>query len=149
MPTSPFWETKSLDEMSDGEWESLCDRCGLCCLHKLEDEDTGDVVFTRVACKLLNTSTCQCSNYDTRFSFVPDCLTVKPLDEQKLAWLPDSCAYKLLSMGEPLKPWHPLISGRSESVHEAGISMRGACVSEREISDVDYIEYIVEWKPAM
>jgi len=139
----PFWQIKKLHEMDDTEWESLCDGCGRCCMNKLEDEDTGDILFTRVSCKLLDTETCQCSNYANRFKHVPDCLTVKPLDAQKLSWLPASCAYRLLSEGKPLKNWHPLVSGTTESVLEAGISMAHLCLSETYIPIEDFISHVV------
>lgn len=140
-----FWEIKSLDQMSDAEWESLCDGCGRCCLHKLEDEDTGDVHFTRVACKLLDTATCRCSSYPDRFKYVPDCLTIKPLDEQKLSWLPESCAYRLLSEGKALENWHPLVSETSESVHSAGISMAHLCISETYVPMEEYFQHVIHW----
>lgn len=143
MSDRPFWESKTLDQMSDAEWESLCDGCGRCCMNKLEDEDTGEVVFTRVACKLLDTETCRCSDYDDRFTHVPDCLTVKPLDEQKISWLPSSCAYRLLSEGKALEKWHPLVSGRAESVQDAGISMAHLCLSETYVPLEDFFSHVV------
>ncbi len=143
MPEQPFWELKSLDQMSDLEWESLCDGCGRCCLHKLEDEDTGDVHFTRVSCKLLDTESCRCSDYLDRFRHVPDCLTIKPLDEQKLSWLPETCAYRLLSENKPLAKWHPLLSGSPDSVHEAGISMAHLCISETHVPLADFIHHVI------
>lgn len=144
MAEQPFWEVKSLDEMSDPEWELLCDGCGRCCLHKLEDEDTAEVHFTRVSCKLLDNDTCRCSNYEDRFTHVPDCLTIKPLDAQKLSWLPASCAYRLLSEGKPLEKWHPLISGTPESVHEAGISMANQSISETFVPLADFIHHLID-----
>ncbi|MFK8083704.1 MAG: YcgN family cysteine cluster protein [Granulosicoccus sp.] len=145
MPEQPFWEVKSLDDMSDAEWESLCDGCGRCCMNKLEDEDTGEVVFTRVACKLLDTRTCRCSDYADRFTHVPDCLTVKPLDKQKLSWLPETCAYRLLSEGRALENWHPLVSGSMETVQQAGISMGHLCVSETNVPAEEFFSHIVYW----
>ena len=145
MSEQPFWEVKLLDEMSDAEWESLCDGCGRCCLHKLEDEDTGDVHFTRVSCKLLDTETCRCSDYANRFEQVPDCLTIKPLDAQKLSWLPPSCAYRLVSQGMPLEKWHPLVSGSRDTVHEAGISMAHLCLSETYVPLADFIHQVIEF----
>lgn len=141
----PFWEAKSLDQMNDEEWESLCDGCGRCCLHKLEDEDTAEVHFTRVACKLLDTQSCRCSNYANRFEHVPDCLTIKPLDDQKLNWLPESCAYRRLSEGRALENWHPLVSKMSESVHMAGISVAHLCISENYVPLDDYFEHVIHW----
>lgn len=145
MSGQPFWETKSLDDMSDAEWESLCDGCGRCCMHKLEDEDTGEVHFTRVACRLLDTESCKCSDYGNRFEQVPDCLTVKPLNKQKLSWLPTTCAYRLISEGKALKNWHPLVSGQTESVHVAGISMAQSCLCETAVSLEELEEHVIYW----
>lgn len=140
-----FWETKSLDDMSDSEWEALCDGCGRCCLHKLEDEDTGSVHYTAIACRLLDTDSCRCKDYPRRFSHVPDCLSVRPLTAQKIAWLPISCAYVRLANGQPLANWHPLISGYAESVHEAGIGVRHCCKSETEVPVVEWEHHLIEW----
>ncbi|MBI4725224.1 MAG: YcgN family cysteine cluster protein, partial [Rhodomicrobium sp.] len=127
---APFWKTKSLEEMTGTEWESLCDGCGQCCLIKLEDDDTGDIAVTRLACKLLDLGSCRCSNYDNRQAHVPDCVKLTPSDARSLRWLPKTCAYRLVSEGRGLPWWHPLVSGTSESVHEAGVSIRGAAISE-------------------
>ncbi|MDB4223008.1 YcgN family cysteine cluster protein [Granulosicoccus sp.] len=140
-----FWETTSLNDMSDTQWESLCDGCGRCCLQKLEDEDTGEVHFTRVSCRLLNTDTCRCSNYPQRFNKVPDCLSLRPLTEEKVSWLPESCAYAKLSHGKPLEYWHPLISGSAESVKLAGISVSGQCISEEYVPVSEIYEHIIQW----
>lgn len=140
-----FWETKTLDEMSDAEWESLCDGCGRCCLHKLEDEDTRDIFYTDIACKLLDTDKCRCKHYSTRFERVPDCLSVRPLSEEKLHWLPNSCAYVKLAKGEPLSDWHPLISGSFTSVHAAGIGMGGRCFSETEVPVAEWEQHLIVW----
>jgi len=128
-----FWENYALDDLNDAEWEALCDGCGRCCLQKLEDEDTGEVHTTDIACVLLDTSNCRCQNYPNRQSQVPDCLTVRPLTADKLKWLPSSCAYRRLSEGRELADWHPLISGNAQSVHAAGIGMAGRCVSEQTV----------------
>jgi len=141
----PFWEAKTLEEMTGEEWESVCDGCGRCCLHKLEDDETGEVHFTRVSCKLLHVSTCRCSDYADRFSQVPDCLTIKPLTREKINWLPESCAYRKLSEGKPLENWHPLISGTSQSVHSSRISVSDRCISETEVADSDYSFHLVQW----
>lgn len=127
-----FWETKTLAEMDAGEWESLCDGCALCCLHKLEDEDTGDLYFTDVACRLLDTERCRCTNYGNRADEVAECLVLSPDRPEAFAWLPGSCAYRRLAEGKALPEWHPLISGDPDLVHKLGISARGKVVSELE-----------------
>ena len=130
--TDKFWETKSLDQMSKSEWESLCDGCALCCLQKLEDEDTGEVFYTDIACKLLDIDACRCSNYASRARLVASCLILSVDEPQAFEWLPASCAYKRLARGQELPLWHPLITGDPNSVHDAGISTRGKAVSENE-----------------
>jgi uncharacterized cysteine cluster protein YcgN (CxxCxxCC family) len=137
-----FWEEKSLDQMSRAEWESLCDGCGKCCLHKLEDEVTGDIYPTNVACRLLNRRSGQCSDYKNRKRHVPDCVRLTPAKLRTLDWLPTTCAYRLLGEGKPLEDWHPLISGDPESVHRAGISVRGWTVNEDEAGDLE--DHLVE-----
>lgn len=140
-----FWETKRLQDMSQAEWEALCDGCGKCCLNKLEDEDTGEVALTRVACRLLDDSTCLCAQYPIRHQFVPECIVLRPSNiKQNLYWMPETCAYKLLWNGDPLYDWHPLISGTAETVHQAGVSMRDATVSEFEIGEDEWEDYIIE-----
>lgn len=145
----PFWKTKSLDEMSAVEWESLCDGCGKCCMAKLEDEDTGDIYWTSVACRLFDAGTCRCSDYAHRFERVRDCVRLTPQNVRSLSWLPATCAYRLVAAGKDLPSWHPLVSGRAESVHEAGISMRGRIdAQEDELDDSDqYLAYILEEEP--
>jgi hypothetical protein len=144
MTDQPFWRIKSLAEMSRDEWESLCDGCGRCCLNKLEDEDTGEFLFTRAACKLLDLKTCQCSDYVNRAKIVPDCVTLTPKNVGRLGWLPETCAYRLLDAGKPLAWWHPLVSGRRETVKEAGITVAGHAYSEDGISVDDLVEHL--WK---
>lgn len=130
--TDEFWKRKSLAEMSTAEWESLCDGCALCCLQKLEDEETGDVYFTDVACRLLDTQTCRCTNYAARAKKVASCLVLSVDEPETFNWLPDSCAYRRLADGKDLPEWHPLLTGDPDSVHEAGVSAKGKVVSETE-----------------
>ncbi len=142
---SRFWEKKPLTKMSKSEWEALCDGCGKCCLNKLEDEDTGAVALTRVACRLLDDATCRCAHYETRHQFVPDCIVLSPTNlADNLYWMPETCAYKLLHLGKPLAEWHPLISGTAESVHTAGVSMQGQTLSEFDVADDDWEDHIIE-----
>jgi uncharacterized protein len=145
----PFWETKQLGEMSGAEWESLCDGCGKCCLNKLEFEDTGEIAFTNVACKLLDLQSCQCSDYKNRKKHVPDCVKLSPKNIEKIRWMPATCAYRLIAEGKPLAPWHPLVSGDAETVHTSGISMRGRAISETRLSaDMDELEdYVLDGEP--
>jgi len=139
-----FWELP-LKSLNRTEWEALCDGCGKCCLNKLEDEDTGEVALTRVACRLLDGGTCQCSRYPTRHDYVPECIVLTPSSiEKNLYWLPQTCAYRLRHEGRPLKSWHHLISGDFESVHRAGVSIRGQTLSEIEVSDEDWEDHIIE-----
>ena len=138
-----FWEL-DLKALTRAEWEALCDGCGRCCLHKLEDEDTGEVIETNVACRLLDTKTARCSNYRHRKAFVPDCLQLTPRLVDQVAWLPRSCAYRLLAEGKALPDWHPLITGDPESVHDAGISVRRATVPEYEVDEEDWLDHVIE-----
>lgn len=128
--TKPFWETKSLSEMSSTEWESLCDGCGLCCLIRFEDEDSGAIIPTRVHCKLFDSETCGCSDYANRQKYVPDCLKLTPDMIGKLSWLPLSCGYRRVHEGRGLADWHPLVSGSRETVHTAGVSIQHQTISE-------------------
>ncbi|MHA3976192.1 YcgN family cysteine cluster protein [Halovulum sp. GXIMD14794] len=140
-----FWRRFTLDELTPREWEALCDGCGKCCLRKIEFEDTGEVEYTNVSCKLLDTGTCRCTNYKHRKRIVPDCVVISPeVLEHILYWMPSTCAYRLMAEGRPLEPWHPLVSGRAESVHEAGISLAGHMVSEDMVDEDDLEDYIVE-----
>jgi len=137
MPGEPFWRRKSLGEMTATEWESLCDGCGLCCLVRFEDEDTGDIIPTRVHCKLFDPEACACTDYANRKRHVPDCIKLTPGNIEALEWMPKSCAYRRLHEGRDLAPWHPLVSGDPESVHRAGVSVRGQTVNERVLSDAE------------
>jgi hypothetical protein len=138
-----FWELP-LAELTPAEWEALCDGCGKCCLNKLEYEDTGELAFTRVACKLLDGEACRCLKYETRHKYVPECVSLSPRNIDNIAyWMPETCAYRLRFDGEKLPEWHYLISGSRESVHEAGESVRGWTVSEAEIPEEDWEDYII------
>ena len=132
--TDEFWKRKSLAEMTNPEWESLCDGCALCCLHKLEDEDTGDVYFTDIACRLLDVDTCRCSDYAARAKKVASCMVLSADKPDAFRWLPATCAYRLLAEEQELPDWHPLLTGDANSVHEAGISAQGKVTSENETS---------------
>ena len=125
-----FWKRKSLPEMSADEWESLCDGCALCCMQKLEDDESGEVFYTDVACRLLNVNTCRCKNYAARAKEVADCLVLTADNVAAFSWLPATCAYRLLAEGEALPEWHPLLTGNPDSVHEAGISVKGQAISK-------------------
>jgi len=145
-PEKPYWETKPLEALTRREWESLCDGCGRCCLVKLEDEDTGEVHYTDVACRLFDAHSCRCSDYSQRRRKVKDCLKLTPDMVRELGWLPPTCAYRLRSEGQPLRWWHPLVSGSPETVHEAGISIRGRVVaSENDVALEAYPDHIVAW----
>ncbi|MCA0963758.1 YcgN family cysteine cluster protein [Salipiger bermudensis] len=140
-----FWETKALKDLSPREWEALCDGCGKCCLNKLEDEETGEVALTDVACRLFDDGTCRCAQYPIRHQFVPECIVLKPSNiDEHAYWMPQTCAYRLLWAGEPLFDWHPLISGDPETVHQAGVSMRDSTVPEFEIDEDDWEDHIIE-----
>jgi uncharacterized protein len=142
----PFWRQKSLEEMSRREWESLCDGCGRCCLVKLEDEDTGEIHFTDIGCKLFDPAACRCRDYANRVYEVRDCIKLTPEIARSLKWLPPTCAYRVVAEGRDLAWWHPLVSGSAETVHAAGISARGrVAASEREIGLDEYIGHIVAW----
>ncbi len=131
--------------MSQTEWEALCDGCGKCCLNKLEDEETGEVVLTRVACRLLDDSTCRCAQYDIRKQFVPECIVLTPdTIESHLYWIPDTCAYRLVYEGRPLYDWHPLISGTPDTVHGAGVSVQGLTVPEFDVPEEEWEDHIIE-----
>jgi len=139
----PFWRRKSLAQMTKGEWESLCDGCAKCCLIKLEYEDTGEVDHTDIACRLLDLESCRCSDYAHRFKKVADCLSLNPRRVRRLKWLPSTCAYRLVAEGHDLYWWHPLVSGDADTVHQAGISLRGRAVSEDKAGEPE--DHIVDW----
>ncbi len=140
-----FWERKPMAELNPQEWEALCDGCGKCCLNKLEDEDTGEVAMTRVACRLLDDQSCRCAQYPIRHQFVPECIVLTPKTILKnLYWLPQTCAYRLVHEGRPLFPWHPLISGDPQTVHDAGVSVQGLTIPEFEVDEEDWEDHIIE-----
>jgi uncharacterized cysteine cluster protein YcgN (CxxCxxCC family) len=139
----PFWLTKRLEDMTAEEWESLCDGCGRCCLHKLRDVDTSELAFTNVACRLLDTESCRCSDYARRRRRVPDCVQLTPAIVREVDWLPPSCAYRRIAEGKGLAWWHPLVSGDPETVHQAGVSVRGRAISERRAGPFEH--HIVDW----
>jgi len=142
----PFWRAKTLEEMSGAEWESLCDGCGRCCLVKLEDEDTGVIHFTDIGCTLLDGRECRCRDYKRRSKRVPDCVRLTPHAVRTLTWLPVTCAYRLVAEGKDLADWHPLVSGNPDSVHEAGISVRGRVkASEDDVPQENWPDRIVAW----
>jgi uncharacterized cysteine cluster protein YcgN (CxxCxxCC family) len=141
----PFWNTKTLGEMTTEEWESLCDGCGRCCLHKLEDIDTGLYFYTNIACRLLDQETCRCKEYPNRMSLVKDCLVLSPADHEHYNWLPTTCAYRRLANGMDLEWWHPLVSGDPATVHQARISVRNRTVSENEVGKEQLEDHIVSW----
>lgn len=141
----PFWKTKTLEQMSTAEWESLCDGCGKCCVFTLEDADNGQLYRTDVACKLLDGQTGQCSNYPDRKKYVPDCVKLTPKKVPKLDWLPTSCAYRLVANGEDLKWWHPLVSGDPSTVHLANASVRGKTRPQGRMKEPGLMKRIVEW----
>ena len=140
-----FWERVPLRNLTPREWEALCDGCGKCCLNKLEDPDTREIAFTRVACRLLDESTARCGQYAIRKTLVPDCIQLTPSTMGDVAYfMPETCAYRLLHEGKPLPRWHPLITGDPESVHRAGVSVRGRTVPEFEVPEEDWEDYIIE-----
>lgn len=145
MSENRFWETKSLAEMTSEEWESLCDGCAKCCLHKLIDDEAEELFFTDLACKLLDIETCRCTNYSNRLEQIPDCRTFTAENIQDMYWLPISCAYRTLAEGRKLEKWHPLITGDANSVHRFKRSVKGRCISENEVPLEQWQERIVRW----
>jgi uncharacterized cysteine cluster protein YcgN (CxxCxxCC family) len=140
-----FWRRYPLDELTRPEWEALCDGCAKCCLVKLEDEDTGEVAYTNVACRMLDLGTCRCGNYALRRQLVAGCVTLGPESlERALAWMPRTCAYRLVHAGRDLEDWHPLISGDPASVHRAGISFRGRMIPEYDVAEDDLPNFVID-----
>ncbi len=140
-----FWETKTFSQMTSREWESLCDGCAKCCLHKLEDEDTGEVYYTDIACRYLDENTCRCQNYAQRQQLVEGCIKLRPEDVAQFDWLPSTCTYRLLAQGEDLPAWHPLLTGNSILIHQLGFSVKGKVVSENDIPEEDYEDRVIHW----
>ncbi len=143
--STPFWKAKTLEEMTAAEWEALCDGCGQCCLIKLEDEDTGAIAVTRLACRLLDLGSCRCTDYGNRRGHVEDCVKLTPEAVRGLGWLPKTCAYRLIDEGRDLPWWHPLVSGTEDTVHEAGVSIRGAAIGEDNVPEDRFPAHIVAW----
>ena len=141
----PFWNIKSLGEMTQVEWELLCDGCARCCLHKVEYQDTGEVFYTNVACRLLDTWLCRCTSYEERLNLVPTCLVMTPTKAAELEWLPETCAYRRLALGMDLDWWHPLVSGNPNTVHQAGISVRGKVLPEEIVPSDQLEDHIIEF----
>jgi uncharacterized protein len=138
MSEAPFWKTKSLAQMSQSEWESLCDGCGKCCLSKLEDEDTGEIHWTSVACRLFDSGACKCRDYPNRTKKVHDCVQLTPDNVGTISWLPSTCGYRLVNEAKDLFDWHPLISGDPDTVHKAGVSVRGRVTAfEDDLASTD------------
>lgn len=138
-----FWETKKLNELTHQEWESLCDGCAKCCVHKLEDQESGEIYYTCVACRLLDVNTCRCIDYPHRHEVVPDCAILSPNHLEPLQWMPETCAYRLIHEGKTLPEWHPLISKNTNSVHEHGASARKKLIPEFLADETDLEKYIV------
>jgi uncharacterized cysteine cluster protein YcgN (CxxCxxCC family) len=143
--TPPFWKTTPLDQMDSQQWESLCDGCAKCCLLKLEDEDTGEIAYLRLHCKLLDAGTCQCSNYADRKKHVPDCVKLTPKNVDAIKWMPKTCAYRLIQNGEDLPDYHHLVCGDKQRIHTEGHSIMGRTTSEDTVLEEDQLDWIVDW----
>ena len=141
--SNSFWKKKSLEQLTSSEWESLCDGCGKCCLNKLEDEETDELVFTNVACTLFDQKNCSCKNYKKRSRFVPDCQILTPKKVRRFAWLPSTCAYRLVDEGKDLPQWHHLVCGNRYSIHKVGASVRGKVISEDNVKDLE--DHVIDW----
>lgn len=146
MSDLPFWKIKSLTEMTTEEWESLCDGCAKCCLLKLEDEDTGEIAYTRLHCKLLDAGTCRCSDYENRKAIVPDCVKLTPKKIDEIKWMPRTCAYRLIAEGQDLADWHHLVCGDRDRIHREGHSIMGRTKSEETVLEEDQLDWVVDWK---
>ena len=142
---APYWRTTALEDMSEAQWEALCDGCGKCCLNKLEDWDTGEFYFTNVACKLFDDGSCRCSDYANRFDTVADCIKLTPGTVRSYRWLPSTCAYRLVADGRDLPAWHHLVCGDREAVHDGHRSVQGRTVSEREVPEEEYEFHLIDW----
>lgn len=145
MNSRAFWETKTLEQMSQPEWESLCDGCARCCLHKLEDEDSGEVFYTAVVCRYLDQETCVCGDYENRHKNVPNCVELTPERTVEFKWLPTTCAYRRLSEGRGLADWHPLVAGNRDMMKAAGIPVTGKVLDERYVHPDDFETQIISW----
>ena len=145
MSQDEFWKTKRLAEMSNDEWESLCDGCGRCCLNKLEDWETGEIYWTNIGCELLDCDSCRCTDYTNRFDKVPDCIQLTPENIPTIGWLPPTCGYRLVMEGKDLFDWHTLKSGSNDTVHVADISIRGRAVPDDGIAPEEYENHLVDW----
>lgn len=143
MSDDQFWKSKTMEQMTEQEWESLCDGCGKCCLNKVIDDETDELFFTNVACSQLNTKSCQCKNYSKRFKLVPDCFKVTIENRESFGWLPASCAYRLIDEGKALPSWHPLLVGSAKEMHRLGQSIRGKVISEKAAGDLE--DHVVSW----
>jgi uncharacterized cysteine cluster protein YcgN (CxxCxxCC family) len=142
----PFWRRKAMKDMTQAEWESLCDGCGRCCLNKLIEEGSDRTYYTDVGCRLLDDQTCRCKDYKNRSSLVDDCVQLSPRNIKRISWLPPTCAYRLIADGHDLYWWHPLVSGDPGTVHQAGISVRGKVgADERDVPDAKLEDHIVSW----
>jgi len=142
---SDFWESKTLEELNDTEWEALCDGCGRCCLQKLECMDSGEIFYTDLACKLFNLNSCRCMDYANRFDQVPDCISLRSLKNHEWNYMPDTCAYRLLKEGKKLASWHPLIAGNKNLMEAQGISVKGRVLPEQSVHESDAEDHIVHW----
>ena len=144
MAEKPFWQTVKLADMTAAQWEAVCDGCAKCCLVKLQDEDSGEIVFTDIVCNLLDQQSCRCAHYEERTKLVPDCVKLTKDNLDKIDFMPPSCAYRLLHEGKDLPQWHPLVSGRADSVVEAGMSVKGRVIAEMAF-DGDSEDRVVDW----